>query len=425
MSIRAALARPAFRGLLLGQVVSIIGDRLNYLALVALQSAHAARVGADRAALLAALAWAMLGPSLVVSPWAGALVDRWPLVRTLLVTDLLRAFVVAAIPLAYLWTGSLAPVVVLVALAYVLNAFFLPARSALPPHLVDAPLLAAANAVLVLGGVVATLVGAALGGPLVDRFGASVGLWIDAATYAVSVLALATILRHGIEGRPPAASRAAPVSMREAMAHAWSDVVEGWRIALARGGVRAPLVAWLATWIAGAVLHVAGTSHVQRGGVRVTEIGLLIAALALGASGGTAWTLARERRRPDGGDGVPDRRPLLALGILGAGVGLVVFAAARTLPWMIAAGLFVGVFAAPVFFLAETAVQEAVDAGRRARVFAARDVISRAAFLLTAAATAPLVRWYGDAVAIGVGGALLVLIGIGLAVGSRAGPRRL
>ena len=108
MSVRAALARPAFRSLLVGQVVSIVGDRLNYLALVALLSAHAASAsasggagaGPDRSGLLAALAWAMLGPSLVVSPWAGALVDRWPLVRTLVVTDLVRAFVVAAIPLA-------------------------------------------------------------------------------------------------------------------------------------------------------------------------------------------------------------------------------------------------------------------------------------------------------------------------------------
>ncbi|MEO6462737.1 MAG: MFS transporter, partial [Candidatus Eisenbacteria bacterium] len=189
MSVSRALGRPAFRGLLVGQVVSIVGDRLNYLALVALLSAHAARVpdGGDRAGLLAVLAWAMMGPSLFVSPWAGALVDRWPLVRTLLVTDVLRALVVAAIPLAYAAGGSLTPVFALVALAFTLNAFFLPARSALPPHLVPPETLAAGNAVLVLGGIVATVIGTALGGPLVDRLGPAVALWIDAATYFVSV----------------------------------------------------------------------------------------------------------------------------------------------------------------------------------------------------------------------------------------------
>jgi hypothetical protein len=72
---------PAFRGLLAGQVVSIAGDRFNYLALVALLSAHAARLGHGPEGALALLAWAMLAPALVLSPWAGAIVDRLPLVR--------------------------------------------------------------------------------------------------------------------------------------------------------------------------------------------------------------------------------------------------------------------------------------------------------------------------------------------------------
>ena len=42
MSVATALSRAPFRFLLVGQVVSIAGDRFNYLALVALLSAHAA-----------------------------------------------------------------------------------------------------------------------------------------------------------------------------------------------------------------------------------------------------------------------------------------------------------------------------------------------------------------------------------------------
>ena len=287
MSVRAALARPAFRSLLVGQVVSIVGDRLNYLALVALLSAHAASAsasggagaGPDRSGLLAALAWAMLGPSLVVSPWAGALVDRWPLVRTLVVTDLVRAFVIAAIPLAYLATGgALGPVFALVAIAYVLNAFFLPARSALPPHLVAPSALAAGNAVLVLGGVVATLVGTTIGGPVVDRWGPPVALWVDAVTYLVSVIALATILRGGITAAPESAATQpnlpqGKLSIGAAVSLAVADVREGWRLALATPSARGPLVASISTWIAGGVLHVSGTTHVQRGSVAVTNPG--------------------------------------------------------------------------------------------------------------------------------------------------------
>lgn len=417
MSIRRALARPAFGGLLVGQVVSIVGDRLNYLALVALLAAHATQHGGDRAGLLAALAWAMLGPSLVVSPWAGALVDRWPLVRTLLVTDLLRAFVVAAIPVAYAATGTLPPVFALVALAFTLNAFFLPARSALPPHLVPPEGLAAGNALLVLGGVVATVIGAALGGPLVDRFGPSTALWLDAATYGVSVIALATILRAGVHARPPA-------PLADAARGTLADIREGWRIALATPAARGPLVAAVATWIAGGVLHVAGTTHVQKGGAAVTGLGLLLAALAVGAVVGTGWALRRESVRAAASGGAAatpaERRTMLAVGLIGSGAGLFGFAAAGTLGWMAAAGFVVGLFAAPVFFLAETALQEAVPAGTRARVFAARDVLARGAFLATVAAAAPLVRWRGDAFVLAIGAAFLVALGL-LAAGL---PRR-
>lgn len=412
MSVRAALARPAFRGLLVGQVVSIAGDRLNYLTLVALLSAHAAAGGGDRSALLAALAWAMLGPSLIVSPWAGALVDRWPLVRTLVVTDLLRAFVVAAIPFAARGGGSLTPVFALVALAYVLNAFFLPARSALPPHLVAPSSLAAGNAVLVLGGVVATLVGTSLGGPVVDRWGPAVALWIDAATYVVSVIALATILRGGVAAVPEDASPA-PIGVRAAVGRALADVREGWRIALATPAARGPLVASIATWVAGGVLHVAGTSHIQQGSAAVTGLGLLLGALAIGALLGTAFVLRRERRRPI------DRHAALAIGLLGAGLGLLAFAGTRNFAIMAASGFVVGLFAAPVLFLAETALQEAVAAGARARLFAARDVLSRAAFLATAGAAAALVRARGDALTIAAGAALLLVLGAAIAATRR------
>ncbi|MGH7726886.1 MAG: MFS transporter, partial [Candidatus Eiseniibacteriota bacterium] len=210
MSLSRVLARPAFRGLLFGQLVSIAGDRFNYLALVALLSAHAAARGESSAFLLSALAWAMLGPSLVLSPWAGAVVDRLPLVRVLLVTDAARALVVAALPWTLVATGSLVPVFALVALAFALNCFFLPARSALPPHLVPEGTWSSANALLVFSGIVATVLGTALGGPLVDRYGPGTALYLDAATYGVSVLFLATILFAGVEVRPPADAAAGP-----------------------------------------------------------------------------------------------------------------------------------------------------------------------------------------------------------------------
>ena len=413
MSLAAPFARGGFRALLAGQVISIAGDRFNYLALIGLLTAHAARHGENPARLLAALAWAMLGPSLLFSPWAGAIVDRLALVRVLVWTDLARAMVVAAIPLAYLATGSTLPVFALVALAFALNAFFLPARSALPPALVPPAALDAANALLVLGGVAATLVGTAIGGPVVDRFGPAPALWIDAATYLASVAALATLLGGGFgtparaPAPPPGRARSFPASLRAAL----DEARAGWAIARRSPAARAPVIASVATWVAGGVLHVAGTAHVIRGSSRVTELGLLLAALALGAVLGSAVTLARPRQ---------GRARALALGLAGAGAGLIAFALARA-PWAMAlAAAWTGYFAAPVFFVSETAIQQAVPEGARARVFSARDFLSRASFLAVTALAAPLVARFGTTVPIALAGGVLGAIALALLAGARA-----
>src|SRR5688572_21890875 len=194
----------------------------------------------------------MLGPALVCSPWAGAIVDRLPLVRVLLWTDFTRALVVSAIPAAYALTGSTMAVFALVAASFTLNCFFLPARAALPPHLVPEGSLTAANALLVLGSVFATVVASALGGRLVDAYGAATALYLDAATYGASVLALAWILRTAGEVRPVARTDG-----RTAIRRVLGDAQSGWRSLLALGEIRRPVVAWIATWIGGGVLHVA------------------------------------------------------------------------------------------------------------------------------------------------------------------------
>jgi MFS family permease len=388
------LSRPSFRGLLAGQVVSIAGDRFNYLALVSLLTAHAARAGHGPEGVLALLAWAMLAPALVLSPWAGAVVDRLPLVRVLVWTDLARALVVAAIPFAYHASGSSTIVYGLIALAFALNCFFLPARSALPPHLVPAESLAWANALLVLGGVLATLVGTALGGPLVDRFGPAPALWLDALTYLVSVVCLATLLFQGVDGRVPRAPHEARHPLREARA--------GWAMLSRSAQARAPVVASVMTWVAGGVLHVAGTAHILGGGSKVSGLGFLIAALAVGAALGSWWTLARPRTT---------HGLALSRGLFGAGIGLALFAAARGNVAMALAAFLTGVFAAPVFFLSETAIQEAVPEGARARVFSARDFLARGAFLLTTALAAPAVARWGTAAPIAATGVLMALLG--------------
>ncbi len=99
---RPLLRQRDFAALWWGQLISILGERLSYIALLGLLAEHT-RHFADRDSpvLLAILANVMAAPVLLFAPFTGAWVDRWNLRRVLIVSDLLRAGLVALVPAVY------------------------------------------------------------------------------------------------------------------------------------------------------------------------------------------------------------------------------------------------------------------------------------------------------------------------------------
>src|SRR6476659_9823 len=88
---RPLMSQRNFAALWSGQLVSILGDRVNYLALLGLLATHTDSFRDPRASLLLSLlANVMLAPVLLFSPFAGAWIDRMNLRRVLIVSDTLR-----------------------------------------------------------------------------------------------------------------------------------------------------------------------------------------------------------------------------------------------------------------------------------------------------------------------------------------------
>src|SRR5439155_8490876 len=83
----------SFRALWLGQFVSIFGDRLHYLALLALivERAHDPLNPTPELALVPAVSFL---PTILIGPLAGALVDSWEMRRILVISDVLRGCLV-------------------------------------------------------------------------------------------------------------------------------------------------------------------------------------------------------------------------------------------------------------------------------------------------------------------------------------------
>jgi MFS family permease len=392
---------PSFRALWIGQLISIFGDRFTYLALLALVVERAADPG-NPAPELAWIPVASFLPAILFGPWIGALVDGWNTRTTLLVSDAVRGIVVLAmIPAAERY--GLPAAFALVFLLYFVNAFFLPARSAILPELVPRESLIEANSLATLAGVIATIAGSFLAGALIERSGWRVGFALDALTYFLSVAALAFIR---LEPRPRLEPRSAggPAQIYGALAR---DVREGARIAFSSPRVLGSIGTVTLLWVAGGALHISLPMVIARRSVGV--ISGLGAALGFAAAGmvvGTLFLAWRGRR------GSPRAR--IEVGLAGAGLALFSFAV-LTQPAALATAAFVaGIFIAFLLVTTESAIQESVGPEARARVFALRDFLARAGVLVSAGLLGALLQrgWLSPSATVGTAGAILLVSGI-------------
>lgn len=201
-----------------GQTVSALGSQCTTTALVllAIVGLHATPAQTGMLTILGTL------PYLVVSPLAGALVDRLPRRPVLIVADAGRALVLLAIPAAAL-LGMLQIAFLFGALFLVggLAVFFELAYPAYVPTLLSSDHLIAGNGKLAASEALAEASGPALAGVLVQTVGGPIAVLLDALSFLVSAGSLALIRTRehiAIPQVKPPFGRA---------------IVAGWRMALA------------------------------------------------------------------------------------------------------------------------------------------------------------------------------------------------
>jgi MFS family permease len=201
-------------------------------------------------------------PSVVVGLAAGPLVDRLSRKRLIVVSDLVRLVVFAALPFA---TGAI-ELIVLAAVAGVANSFFRPAVLAGVPNLVDEGDLAAGTSLLQATDWVATAVGPILGGVVVSASGPHLVYWINAATFLFSAVLLLRIPTRFLQ------------SEQGITRGHWRDLQDG-------------LVAFKRSRALFTVLVAFGLTMLATGLVNVSEIFLATRAFNSGAFGyGLLWT---------------------------------------------------------------------------------------------------------------------------------------
>jgi MFS family permease len=120
---------------------------------------------------------------------SGPLVDRWPLVRTLVWTQLVQAGLILSIPLAaYFDRLSVGLVLLVIPALSLLNQFVYPAQNAALPRIVAESQLTRANSAFSFANQGTNMVFDALGGVLIAAVGAVSLFVLDSVTFVVATL---------------------------------------------------------------------------------------------------------------------------------------------------------------------------------------------------------------------------------------------
>lgn len=208
---------PAFRLLITARVVSFVGDSLSLVALML----HVAQTTGQALAVAALLLVGDVVPGLL-SPITGAISDRFDRRRVMITCELAQAALLALIAL------ELPPLPLLLALVgarAIVGQVFQPASRAAVPALVPARDLEAANSTLGFATNGAEAIGPLLAAVLLPLVGIRGVLLVDAASFAVSAVALARLPalapgRPGTGGGPDAPRLLAQAS--EGLGYIWS-----------------------------------------------------------------------------------------------------------------------------------------------------------------------------------------------------------
>ncbi len=329
-----------------GQIVSLVG---NWMTMTATSWLVYRLTGS--AAMLGLVGFAGQLPSVLLTPLAGIVVDRWNQHRLLMTTQvlsMLQSFALAA--LVFSGHMTIPALIALNVLQGLINAFDMPCRQSFVISLIENK-EDLSNAIALNSSMFnfARLAGPAVAGVVIAAAGEGWCFLADGVSFLAVLMALA-------------AMRVAPRPARPARtSHARAEFKEGWRYVVASVPIRTIMTLLAAVCLLGvpyAVLIPIFAGKILGGGPHM--LGLLMTASGAGALLSALW-LASLRSIAKLG------RAILAASA-GFGASLIAFGLCRT-PWLSCVFLVAAGFGFMLLMAASnTIVQSIVDADKRGRV---------------------------------------------------------
>lgn len=228
MNVLRALKHRPFALLWAGQTSSRLGDNLHRIALVWWVLEKTGSATAMGTVMILSQV-----PLLIFLLIGGIVVDRFPRIRIMFLSDILSGTVVTFIAI-FSWLDLLEIWHIYVAslIFGFVEAFFFPAYHSIVPQITPPDMLVSANSLNGLSQRVMGVIGPIIGASLVAAGGTSLAFGLDALSFFISALCVLPILRSGLYEKPKEvnASEATtkPRSMKEAIKRGILDLREGW-----------------------------------------------------------------------------------------------------------------------------------------------------------------------------------------------------
>ena len=396
---RELLSNKNFLFLWLGQIASQWGDRLGQMALIAF--IYERSPGSPMA--MAKILSITIIPVFIIGPLAGVYVDRWDRRRTMYISDLIRAALFLLIPVWFIYFKTLIPLYLVIFLVFSIGRFFVPAKMAIIPDLVDKKDLLVANSLVNIAAMIAALLGLGIGGILVEWWGARSGFYLDAGSFFISASLIFCI---GIRALPFKRERIASASLKfvgSISKSVFAEIKEGiiylTKLKEVVFTTKVLFILWSALGAISAVIIVFVQETLQSA---TKYLGFLTLFLVLGVILGS-YIYGKFGKRINLGQ-------TLFLSLSATGLALICFAiglekfSSFGLATVLASAL--GFFVSPLIIIGSTLVHQASSDEMRGKVFSSLEVVCHLAFLIFMIISAKLAES-------GLVEKFLILVGVG------------
>lgn len=374
-----------FRVYTAGNAVSLVGNWLQRVSVgwLAWQLTHST-------VWLGVIAAADLVPTIILSPYAGALADRIDRLRLIVLTQI--AGLIVALLLAWLAFSGALSIFALFGLSLLLgaaNALNQPARLALVANLVATADLGAAVAINALTYNLARFIGPALAGAAIARGSMALAFALNAVSYGVFLIALARL--RGV--------RLQPQGPRRRMI---GDAIEGYAYA-----IRHPAIGQLLALFALTAFSVRGFNELFPGFTDLVfhrgpqGLAWLTAMIGAGAVFGGVWMIRR--------NGIRGLTMLAVNHTLVLAGSILTFAATRDYWIALVALFFVGFAMVSTGIAVQTVLQTVVDPAKRGRVMGLYGLLVRAGPPFNALVMGWLSSFAGLHITVAIGAILCLL----------------